>query len=246
MISPYAEAVVVPAAPILERIGHYGAYERGVVIPNGIDVKRFAEARGFAAGELPWPAGARVVGYVGRFDQVKNLPLLLRAFARLVAERGECHLALVGYGPEEGALRRLSTSLHIAPLVHFVEATEAPERWYKSFTCHCLPSVVEGFGLTLVEAIAAGIPVVAMKTEVTGAIVREGIDGLLVERADDLLLTKALQMVMEESAKTPLKPTLPQGSVESGVTYVQRQYSIAHMVELYEKFLKNFSFFTET
>ena len=159
MISPYADALIVPAQPILDRIARYGSFQRGQVIANGIDVERFAKAQPPSA--VPWPAGVKVVGYVGRFDPVKNLPALLRAFAALRGgereDGGGARLALVGYGLQEEALRRLAISLHIAPRTHFLGATDVPE-WYKSFPYSgILPSAVEGFGLTLVEAVAAGV-----------------------------------------------------------------------------------------
>ena len=212
-----------------------------MVIANGIDVDRFVEAKPFAARELPWATGPRVVGYVGRFDRVKNLPLLLRSFARIAGENaGKYRLALVGYGSEEAVLRRMAVTLGISELVHFPGATRVPERWYKSFTCHCLPSTAEGFGLTLVEAMAAGIPVVAIRTPVTVGIVRDTIDGLLIDRSDADLLADALQGVMNVSVASSSFPISSHLTPESSAQYVRQLFSMSRMVELYAKFFKNF------
>jgi glycosyltransferase involved in cell wall biosynthesis len=232
IISTYADAIVAPSRAILERIARHGPLPRSVVIPNGVDVDRFANAAPMGPDELPWRAGSPVIGYVGRFDPVKNLPLLLRSFALLRAKI-DAELAMIGYGTEENRLKKLSNSLHIAPFVHFAGPTVTPERWYKSFACHCLPSTAEGFGLTLVEAIAAGIPVVVVRTAVTSEIVRDGVDGLLVDRPDSTLLAKALQAVITQTDKIP--PALP-----SGPDYVRNHFSLPRMVELYAEFLKNF------
>ena len=104
-------------------------------------------------------------------------------------------LYLVGYGMERENLGRLAEALHIAPHVHFPGPTTAPERWYKSFDVHCLPSPVEGFGLTLVESLAAGTPVVAIRTPATSATVRPGIDGILVDHLDAGALASAIAEV---------------------------------------------------
>jgi glycosyltransferase involved in cell wall biosynthesis len=240
MIAPFADAMIVPAQPILGRIARFGSFQRGQVIPNGIDVSRFADAA--PPQNLPWPPGAPVIGYVGRFDPVKNLPLLLEAFAtlgagssrRLKAGNGQqVHLAMVGYGPQEAALRRLATSLHIAPLVHFVGPTRTPEKWYKSFSLLCLPSSIEGFGLTLIEAMAAGIPVVAMKTPVTAQIIRDKIDGRLVAPST---LASALQEVIANSPPPPHGPTDPQNT---SFLRVREHFSVERMVGAHAEFFKN-------
>jgi len=295
LLAPFADAVIAPSQPILEKIAHHGPYQRGQVIPNGIDIQRFATAHPFPQQDLPWPPSAPVVGYIGRYDPVKNLPLLLRAFAQLLTAHAlqnppatsahfskktpnfdffspilpyfpnnrppfptissemnlyfplsnrPPHLALIGYGPQESHLRRLATSLHIAPHVHFMAPTTVPERWYKSFTCHCLPSCVEGFGLTLVEAIAAGIPVVAIDTAVTRSILRQGIDGMLVPRPEANLLAKCLHEVIAKSQSAPQlppnAPTWPPNPSPATLSYLQKHFTTAKMVELHAEFFKIF------
>lgn len=242
ILSPYADAVVVPSAPILEKISRYGNLKNGVVIANGIDVERFAGAMPIE--NPPWPKDSVVLGYVGRFDPVKNLPLLLRAFARLPKTVGgrsgrPLHLALVGYGSQEEELKKLSISLHLAPHrsgVHFLGATSVPERWYKSFDIHVLPSDVEGFGLTLVEAMAAGIRVVAPDTAVARSIVRPGIDGLLFEPNSEASLVVALQTLIRDQAEQCFSPSPETPSAG----YVRAQFSAEEMVRKYLDFFKNF------
>jgi glycosyltransferase involved in cell wall biosynthesis len=162
---------------------------------------------------------------------------LLRAFAALRGgereEQGGARLALVGYGPEEEALRRLATSLHIAPRTHFLGPTATPEKWYKCFSVLCLPSAVEGFGLTLVEAMAGGIPVVAVKTAVTAGIVRDGVDGRLVDMG---ALGHALQEVMEWA---PRPPHGPNGAHNSSLEWVREHFSVEGMVGAHAEFFKN-------
>jgi glycosyltransferase involved in cell wall biosynthesis len=185
MLTPFADAFMAPAQAVVEKLRRFGPVPRPLVIPNGIDVPRFRDAAALPAVDRPWPPGAWVAGYVGRFDPVKRLPLLVRAVAELVGGmnggaggnslRERLHLALVGYGPQEGELRALAASLGVADRVHLIPATRTPERWYKAMDAFCSPSAAEGFGLTLVEATVAGVPVVtcaapAVRESLSGAV----------------------------------------------------------------------------
>ena len=273
LLAPRADALIVPSQPILDRIALHGHFKKGIVIPNGIDVDRFANASPIPPAERPWPAGARVLGYVGRFDPVKNLDLLIhtlhllntpdstqntlqndentlqndakalqiaskRMQNRAVLSPNETqidpadapfHLALVGYGPDESRLRALSTSLHLDPFVHFVGPTTTPDRWYKCLDCMVLPSSVEGFGLTIVEALAAGIPVIAPKTPVTSSLWTPGLPGQLLESPTKLSLANSITEVTSHS----------QSSI-SAVDHVRTHFSTQRMVQAHAEILKNF------
>jgi glycosyltransferase involved in cell wall biosynthesis len=246
LVAPFCDAMVVPAKPILDRIEANGFFPRGKVIPYGIDTERFAQpSEGLAKPVLPWGAGAKVIGYVGRFDPVKNLPVLLRAFA-LMKDRveGGAHLALLGYGAQEAELRELSKSLHLAPRVHFLGASPHPELYYKHFACLALPSTAEGFGLILVEAMAAGTPVVAMRTAVIASIVRDGVDGVLLDPPPvPERLAVALQGVISGKKGVPPGPTgvphgAPLGSLSSPA-YATAEFSVGRMVERHREFFNN-------
>lgn len=228
-LARWADAVVAPSQPILNRLATYGHFSSGLVIPNGIDVTRFADAE--PAEQSPWRHPHELVlGYVGRFDPVKRLDALLGATALLHARGIAAKLILVGYGPEEAALRELSQTLHLAPHVHFAGPASDPERWYKCFSLHCLPSPVEGFGLTLAESLAAGTPVVAVENGATRAIVRAGFDGELVQRPSVSLLADAITAVarMRQDGFDPAPARQRMGE----------KFSVRQMVVAHAKFLE--------
>jgi glycosyltransferase involved in cell wall biosynthesis len=107
---------------------------------------------------------AEVLLYVGRLAGEKNLDFLLRAFARVVAQRPQARLLLVGRGPDEGRLRRLARDLKLGEQVLFVGAVPHDEipHYAALADVFVFPSLTDTQGLVLIEALAAGTPVVAI------------------------------------------------------------------------------------
>jgi glycosyltransferase involved in cell wall biosynthesis len=111
---------------------------------------------------------------------------------------------LVGYGPEETRLKALVKTLQLDAQVSFPGPTNTPENWYKSFDVMCLPSMVEGFGLTVVEALAAGVPVVGVHSAALDLIFPPaaqklpGPAGFLTDGNDPETLTTAIHQVIAD------------------------------------------------
>ncbi len=232
VIAGQCAAVIAPSRFILQRIAGYGGVPPGVVIPNGIDVECFAKAVPIAAPLRPWPADALVVGYVGRFDPVKRLPLLLQAAAALIHadEVGwRClHVAMVGYGEQEAYLRNLAAQLGIAARVHFTGITSTPQHWYKAMDVLCMPSLSEGFGLNMVEAMAAGTPVLAFDTPAVRELVTHCRTGWLVDPARTSALTQGLIALLKDHS---FRGKLGAMAAEEAA----KRFSAVQMVEQYQK-----------
>ena len=123
-------------------------------IPNGIDLERFAAARasGHADGGLP------VVGTVAALRAEKNLSRLLRAFATVARN---ARLVIVGDGPERAGLRELGESLGLREKIRFAGHIDDPAPAYAGFDVFALSSDTEQMPLSVIEAMAAGLPVAA-------------------------------------------------------------------------------------
>lgn len=190
-----ADAVIVTNA--VERLQvqeHYGARSAPLVgIPCGIDPTPFAEARAAAPQRRD---GRFVVVALGRLERLKNFPFLLRGAARACAQSPEFAAALdlriagSPAGEEPGALdelRRLRDELGIADRVRFLGAVPRPRipALYAGADLCAVPSRHESFGLVPVEAMAAGLPVVATRAGGMQATVVDGATGYLVDVDDD-------------------------------------------------------------
>ena len=189
-----ARVAVSPAAARLSNRYFPGCYE---IIPNGVDVDRFA-----APAACPASVVTRrpYILFVGRFDERKGLPVVLRAYAMLRSRYPDLHLVIVGEGRHRPRYERWVRD-HALPGVHFAGRVSAAELsgYYQHAAVYCAPNTGnESFGIVLLEAMAAGCPVVATAIEGFAALLTDGVDGLLVPPRDPAALATALDRVLAD------------------------------------------------
>jgi L-malate glycosyltransferase len=156
---PTAGALVVPSAP-LERIAaaEWGAREQTVVIRNGIDTASYAAPPSVAIPGLERRPGEVVIGTIAGLRKVKDLPRLVRAVATLPPH---VRLAIVGEGPERGAIEAEAARCGIADRVVLAGFMAEPARWIGRFDLLALSSLSEQSPIAVIEAMAAALPVVS-------------------------------------------------------------------------------------
>ena len=210
-------------------IRHTGIPQAAIeVLHNGVDLDRFgsADAQGRNAERKRWGVGPDdvVIGSVGRLAPVKNHALLLRA----VASAGlPAHVVLVGEGPEREALRALAETLGIADRVRLLGHSDDVRRQLAGFDVFALPSRNEGMSNTLLEAMAAGLPVVASDVGGNPEIVRDESEGLCFPSCDESALAYRLRRLC---ADAELRARLGRAARDR----VAAAFSIDAMVERYE------------
>ena len=181
-----------------------GVRPRGelLVVPNGIRVGSFATAsaarRQALAEALGVPGGTRIVGTVGRLTPVKDQAMLLQAFAGTVREVSDVVLAIVGDGPLRADLEALAASLGIGERVRFLGDRSDVADLLAGFDVFALSSLSEGYSIALLEACAAGVPIVATDAGGNGEIVRDGKNGRLVPVRDAGAFSAALVELLRD------------------------------------------------
>jgi glycosyltransferase involved in cell wall biosynthesis len=152
------------------------------VMGRGVDARLFTPARRSLELRRHWNAAddAPVLIYVGRLAPEKNVPLVLRAFTAVHAQRPDARLVVVGDGP----MRRDLQASH--PHVHFVGLQRGSElaAHYASADVFLFPSLSETFGNVTLEALASGLTVVAFDAAAAGELIRDGRNGLLAPSGD--------------------------------------------------------------
>jgi phosphatidylinositol alpha-mannosyltransferase len=165
------------------------------IIPNGVDVPRFRDAR--PAGDLP---GGKRIAWIGRLDRQKGFPVMVNAFELLASEDPDLHLVVAGDGRDRAAVEALSSE--VRNRVVMLGAVPYPALPAYLVACEAFVAAATGqesFGMVLVEAMAAGVPVVA--TDIAGyrEVVHDGIDGLLVPPSDAQTLAAGLRRVLHDA-----------------------------------------------
>ncbi len=181
---------------------------------NGIDPGPPASpaARAAARNLLSLPPEEFVVGSVARLDPVKDLATLLRAFS--AAGRGGT-LVLVGDGPERSTLEGAARDLGVADRVRFLGARTDVRRLLPGFDVFVNSSTYEGVSLTIIEAMAAGLPVVATRVGGTPEVVQDGANGRLVPAGGTEAMAVALQRLADDPTERAALGAGGRSTVES-------------------------------
>lgn len=205
------------------------ALERMRVIHNGVDVAEIerADARGIRE-EFGLAATDFVVGTVARFQETKDLPTLVRAFAQLRQRQPHAKLLLIGDGAERGRLTALAAELGVAADVHITGIRHDVPRLLRALDAFALSSLSEGLPISVLEALAAGLPVVATSVGMLPELLREGENGCLVVPGDFATLAGRLELLATER-------NLAHRLGAAGRQTVERNYSLAVMLRRYEE-----------
>jgi glycosyltransferase involved in cell wall biosynthesis len=180
------------------RDSEFVAPNKIAVVENGIDVARFAAVDG-APLRTELRAGRRpIVGCVSRMAPEKGIDVLIRAMARVGRD---ALLVLAGDGPGVPACRALAAALGLGDHVRFLGLRDDVERIYAAADVMVTPSLWdEAFGLAVVEAMAAGRPVVVTDSGAMPEIVAHGRCGLVVPRHDEVAMAGAIGRVLDDRA----------------------------------------------
>ena len=174
------------------------------VIPNGIDLKRFENLQ-------RKPHSGFVVMTIARLEKVKGVEYLIRALATPALRRSAgIRLSVIGDGSERKNLERLVAKLGLTEKVKFlgeVPNQKIPEH-LAGADCFVLPSLKEGFGIAVLEAWAAGLPVIGSNVGGIKELIEDGKTGILVEPGDPEAIAKAILKIYKQSEAGPIRNNL--------------------------------------
>jgi len=175
------DLVVAPSKGIKQVLEELGVTCHIEIIPNGVDVARFQHpSTPISKRDLGLPDQAVVAMTVGRLGPEKNLSFMLRAFAHIASEVPDLHLVLVGDGPAKDSLEETIHLLGLGSRVHLVGQVpyEKVPNWLALSDFFVIASVNESHPLSLLEALAAGRPVLGIPSPGVEDTIVDGFNGL--------------------------------------------------------------------
>ncbi len=195
----HCQHIITPSNSIKQMFTDHGVIDRVTTIPTGIDLAPFQAADGQSLREERGWGKDKVLISVGRLAVEKNWSTLLAAAGQVMRQHREVRLVIIGEGEEHNALLQQAQELGIADRVDFtglVPFADIP-RYLKAADLFCFASVTETQGLVTMEAMAAGLPVVAVNANGTRDEVEHGQEGLLTNN-DSAALAQAIHQVIED------------------------------------------------
>ena len=170
------------------------------------------------------PEDAFVVGWVGRMTAVKRTDAVVQTLQKLVERGVDAHVLLVGDGPDRDHLERYAHDLGVIRRCLFLGYQDDVARFYDAIDVMLLPSVNEGTPVSVIEALAAGRPTVATRVGGVPDVVRDGVDGFLVDSADPDELAARL-------AELAADPELRARMGAAGREHVVARYAVERLVD---------------
>lgn len=219
------------------------AEEQGVeltkitVIYPGVDVSKFTikETKREARDALDLPHDVPIIGIVARLDPVKGHKYLLDAMLKVCHFIPSTKLMIVGIGPLEESLRRRVKQLGLSKQVMFMGMRRDIPQLLRAMDIFVLPSLREGFGMALLEAMVMGLAVIATNVGGIPEVVDDGKTGILVPPQDSNALSEAILVLLKDEKKRHRMGMLGKERVLSHFT---AQRSVSQLEALYKTLLQ--------
>lgn len=232
------DLVIAPSPGMRQVLERFGVTSPIDVVPNGVDFTPLQkEIKPIPRSDLGFSAEDVVFIYVGRLGPEKNLSFLLRSFIGTTHAYGNTRLVLVGDGPERANLEDLAASKGVSDRVRFTGMIpyEDVYRYLTMADAFVTASVTEVHPLSVIEAMACGLPVLGIQSPGVGDTVEDGETGLLAPEEDLAVFTaKMVRLVVDRAAREAMSAKTRQAAQAYDI-----QRTSAMMLERYQRVVKS-------
>ncbi|MCB2141303.1 glycosyltransferase, partial [bacterium] len=173
----------------------------------------------------------KLIGLVANLRPEKNHKALIRAFARLLKAQPSAHLVFAGLDCMDGQLEAYTQALGVAESVHFLGVRLDVPEILNILDVFCLPSKNEGLPLSILEAMACGVPVIGADVIGINEVLTDNKTGLLFPYDDDRVLCEKLNLLLTDQK---IRETV----IASAVAYVKETYSLEDKINQYRSLFK--------
>ncbi len=236
------DEVIAPSESIRDLLLARAANPRISVVPSGVDTASFTDGDGAAWRErLGIPVDAYVIGHLGRLAREKNLVFLTEAVARALEALPDAHFLVVGDGEAQESMveiaeaRGVDSRVHFAGRLHGQPLIDA----YHAMDVFAFASHSETQGMVIAEAMAAGLPVVAVEAPGVREVVRDGVNGYLLSGDDAGAMAAALQTLDEAERREALAA----GALDTAADFDETSCAVRSLA-VYRQAIARGGFFT--
>lgn len=225
-------AIIAPTDSIKNELISYGVKKPIRVIPSGVDFKKFkVKNKGFLRKKLKLKKENKILLFIGRLGKEKSIDLLIEAFALIAKEDRNTVFVIVGEGTEKKNLENLASLLGIGNKVYFTGNVDFEDMpfVYKDADLLLFSSKTETQGLVILEAMASGLPVIAVKDAIYKGIIKDNVNGILVNNDKEEFSRGCLNFLNKPIHKIRLS--------DNAVKFVE-EFSISTTAETLEKLYK--------
>lgn len=194
--------IIAPTTRVKKELLKYGVRKPISVIAGGVDLARFnGKNKDYLRDKLGLPKAAKILLYVGRLGKEKSVDFLLQTFQLTKQKRKDTWLVLVGDGPERKNLEQLAGRLKISDQVIFTGVISRDEipLIYSGADLFVFASQTETQGLVVIEAMASGLPVVAVEDAAFEGVILDGKNGFLTRKVQEEFAQKTLLLLENPS-----------------------------------------------
>ena len=237
VLTPITDAFIAVAEShgrFLEQFERFPA-SKVHVIRNGVDCRRFAPdatAAGDVRRELGLAPDAKLIGIVAALRPEKNHPMLVRAAAALRERFPQAHWLIIGDGPERGGIASVIEALSVGDRVHLLGTRRDTPRLLAALDVFALCSLNEASPVSILEALACGVPVVATDVGSIAESVHEGTSGHLVACDDPQAMAAAIGELLAQ-------PDRAAAMGRAGRQWVQQHGSLEAMTRGYQQLIRD-------
>lgn len=196
--SPWLKAIISVSESVQSQIPHHAKLaeiEQRVILP-GVAVPEADSVRPPLTGILQ-----PVIGMAGPLEVIKGASFFLRACHRIIEAGHEIRIIIAGSGPEERSLRQLAASLELGKRLTFVDGGVSMKAYLSAMDIFCLPSLQQGLGVMMLEAMAQARPVIASGVGGVLSVIEDNQNGLIVPPSDSRKLADRITELILDPAR---------------------------------------------
>jgi 1,2-diacylglycerol 3-alpha-glucosyltransferase len=201
------DVLIAPSNKVKNELVKQGITKPIYVIPTGIETDKFnIREKNFLREKFGLSKEDKILLHTGRLGKEKTVDFLLYAFKIILKKEPKAHLVIVGFGPESDNLKGLSQKLEIEKNVHFTGLVDPKDMplVYNGGDVFVFSSQTETQGLVVLEAMASGLPIVAINDEALMETLEHDVDGIIVEKNEEKFADEVLRLLKDDSARKRL------------------------------------------